>query len=475
METKREQGVITLTELKEMVEKGDIETVIVAFCDMQGRLVGKRLTGRYFLEHANEGGAHFCVYLLATDMAMNTPSGFPSLGWEQGYGDWVAKPDLRTLRIIPWHEKTALVLSDAVDHQGELVEVAPRSVLKRQLARAQSLGFTLNMASELEFYLLRETYETAYAKNYADLSLAGHYNEDYHLLQGARNEPLYRQFRAHLNGAGVPIEGTKGEAGVGQHEINVYHADALEAADRHVLLKQGVKEISMQNGYAVTFMAKPDHTWTGSSSHFHVSLWDTDNQRNVFDDPAGRQYGMSAAMDHFVAGLVLHARELSLFFAPYVNSYKRYAKASWAPTHVAWGADNRTCSLRVVGKGVSKRVENRLPGADVNPYLAAAAMIAAGLDGIERQLPLPQEWRGNAYAADDIDRLSQSPARAAQPLDSLPQSLHEAIRAFEQSDWACEAFGGTVHAHYLNAARVEQRAYDQVVTDWERNRYFEQA
>ncbi len=460
MEAKGKQGVIDLTALTALVDAGAIETVIVAFADMQGRLVGKRLTARYFLEHTTESGAHFCVYLLATDMEMTTPSGFPSIGWEQGYGDWIAKPDWGTLRILPWHEKTALVLSDVVDHQGEMVEVAPRTVLRRQLARAQSLGFNVNMASELEFYLLRETYESAYAKKYNDLALAGHYNEDYHLLQGTRNEPLYRQFRKYLTEAGVPIEGTKGEAGIGQHEINVYHADALEAADRHVLLKQGVKEISMQNGYAATFMAKPDHTWTGSSSHFHVSLWNKDNKHNVFDDPTAQQYGMSEAMGHFMAGLALHARELSIFFAPYVNSYKRYAKASWAPTHIVWGSDNRTCSLRVVGTGNGKRIENRLPGADVNPYLAAAAMIAAGLDGIERQLPLPMEWRGNAYIAEDTD--------------SLPQSLHEAIRAFEQSDWACEVFGGTVYAHYLNAARVEQRTYDQVVTDWEKNRYFEQ-
>ena len=461
MDAKREQGVISLTELTALIDGGDIETVIVALCDMQGRLVGKRLTGQYFLEHAAENGTHFCNYLLGTDMEMSTPSGFASIGWEHGYGDWTAQPDWRTLRVLPWHEKTALVLADVVDHHGELVEAAPRSVLRRQLARAQSLGFTVKMASELEFYLLQETYESAYAKKYSDLTLAGHYNEDYHLLQGTRNEPLYRQFRKYLSAAGVPVEGTKGEAGIGQHEINMYHADALEAADRHVLMKHGVKEISMQNGRAVTFMAKPDHTWTGSSSHFHVSLWNEDGARNVFDDPSEQPYGMSAVMRHFMAGLVLHVRELSIMLAPYVNSYKRYAKASFAPTHIVWGVDNRTCGLRVVGQGAGKRIENRLPGADVNPYLAAAAMIAAGLDGVERQLPLAQEWRGNAYSAAAVD--------------SLPQSLYEAISAFEQSDWAGEVFGGAVHAHYLNAAKIEQNAYDQVVTNWEKNRYFEQA
>lgn len=450
-------GMLTRAQLTEAIRSGEIDTVIVALCDMQGRLMGKRLTGQYFLDHADDG-AHFCVYLLGTDMEMNTPQGFPSMGWKQGYGDWTARPDWDSMRIIPWLEKTALCLADVVDPAGELVPVSPRTVLKHQLARAARLGLSVKLASELEFYLIRETYESAFEKNYESLQLAGHYNEDYHLLQGARNEPLYRQFRDLLTRAGVPIEGTKGEAGVGQHEINAYYAGALEAADRHVLIKQGVKEIAMQNGYSVTFMAKPDHTWTGSSSHFHVSLWDADGSRNVFADPNGH-HGMSATMGQFMAGLIDHMRELAICFAPNINSYKRYATASWAPTNIVWGHDNRTCGLRIVGHGAATRIENRFPGADVNPYLAAAAMIAAGLDGVERGLELEPEFRGNAYLADASSR--------------LPSSLYEAIAAFEQSEFARAAFGDEVYAHYLNAARVEQTAYDQVVTNWEKNRYFE--
>jgi glutamine synthetase len=461
MTTHTRRGVVTMSELTEQLKAGEVETVIVALCDMQGRLVGKRLTSQYFLEYAQDGGVHFCVYLLGTDMEMNTPDGFPGMGWEQGYGDWTARPDWETLRILPWQERTALVLADVVDREGKLVDIAPRSVLRRQLDEARRMGFTVKLASELEFYLLRETYESAHAKKYEDLALAGYYNEDYQLLQGTRNEPLYRQFRTYLSSAGIPVEGTKGEAGIAQHEINIAYAGALEAADRHVLLKQGVKEIAMQNGYAVTFMAKPDHTWTGSSSHFHISLWDADGCQNLFHDPDAHPHAMSETMRYFLAGLMAHSRELAILYAPYVNSYKRYMTASWAPVNIVWGADNRTCGLRVVGEGKGKRIENRLPGADTNPYLAAAAMIAAGLDGIKRKLPLPPEWRGNGYAADGLER--------------LPQSLHEAITAFQASEFARNALGETVHAHYLNAALVEQQTFDQVVTNWEKHRYFERA
>lgn len=460
MATQIGEGITSLNTLMEQIRHGEIETVIVAFSDMQGRLVGKRLTGQYVLDHVIEDGVHFCVYLLGTDMEMDTPVGFPDMGWDQGYGDWTARPDWSTMRTLPWHEKTAVVLADVTDHHGKLIEVAPRSVLRRQLERAAGLGYTVKMASELEFYLLDESYDAAHVKNYQNLAVAGTYNEDYQLLQASRNEPFYAQLRKLLSQAGIPIEGTKGEAGVGQHEINAYYADALEAADRHVLLKHGAKEIAIQNGRAISFMAKPDHTWTGSSSHIHLSLWDA-KETNAFHEAASELHEMSAAMKHFLAGLVVHTRELAILFAPYINSYKRYITSSWAPTHIVWGVDNRTCGLRVVGQGSGKRIENRFPGADTNPYLATAAMIAAGLDGIENRLDLPPEWAGNGYTASGVP--------------SLPTSLYEAITAFEQSELARKAFGEKVYQHYLNAARVEQHAYDQVVTNWEKRRYFERA
>ncbi len=458
MTAKRTDNRLTQTQLIAKLEADELDTVVIALCDMQGRLMGKRVTKEYFLRHAAADGVHFCVYLLGTDMEMSTPTGFPSMSWEEGYGDWTARPDWLTARLWPWLPKTALVLADAIDKQGNLVNVSPRTVLKRQLERAASLGYTVKMASELEFYLLRESYEVAFAKRYQDLQLAGYYNEDYNLLQGTRNEPLYRQFREYLAQAGIPIEGTKGEAGIAQHEVNMDYAEALEAADRHVLLKHGVKEIAMQNGYAATFMAKPHHSWTGSSSHFHVSLWNSRGE-NAFFDRTAEKYGMSDVMRHFLAGVLYHIRDLSILFAPNVNSYKRYATASWAPTRLVWGIDNRTCGLRVVGQNSGLRVENRLPGADTNPYLAGAALIMAGLDGIERQLLLPPEWKGNGYVADEAPR--------------LPESLAEAITVFASSEFAEEALGPQVHAHYLNAARVEQQAFEQSVTDWEKIRYFE--
>lgn len=450
---------LTLDELKKKLERDELDTIILAICDMQGRLMGKHITRQFFLEHAAENGVDFCVYLLGTDMEMNTPSGFPAMSWERGYGDWTAKADWNTARVLPWLPKTAMVLADVVENNGELVEVAPRTILRRQLENAAKLGFTVQMASELEFYLLKETYESAFEKSYENLKLGGHYNEDYNLLQATRNESIYRQFREQLTRADIPIEGTKGEAGIGQHEINAFYAEAMETADRHVLLKQGVKEIAMQNGASVTFMAKPDHTWTGSSSHFHISLWDQ-YARSAFYDGTDEKYGMSAVMRHFLAGLMENIRDVSILFAPNVNSYKRYAKGSWAPTNLVWGMDNRTCGLRVVGEGNSKRIENRFPGADTNPYLAAAAMIAAGLDGIKRQLELPPEFQGNGYEAGETS--------------SLPESLADAIFAFESSDFVRRAFGDVVFTHYLNAAKVEQEAYNMTVTNWEKKRYFEQ-
>ena len=457
--TGRGRGLISVDELKQRVVSGEIDTVINAFCDMQGRLMGKRVTGDFFVEHCLEHGTHFCVYLLGTDMEMETPDGYRLMNWEQGYGDWQARPDWNTLRIIPWLEKTALVLADVVDEAtGETIAIAPRTILRTQLARAAAKGLTIKAASELEFYLLTDTYEQAYAKRYQDLTRYGWYNEDYHLLQPTKAEPLYRQFRNQLSAAGIPIEFSKGEAAPGQHELNIHYADALESADRHALLKHGVKEIAMQNGYSVTFMAKPDHTWTGSSSHIHLSVWDNDGARNLFPDQAESKE-MSAMMRHFLGGMIACARELSLFIAPNVNSYKRYAVASWAPVNAVWGRDNRTCGFRIVGRGQALRIENRLPGGDTNPYLAYAACIAAGLYGIEHAIEPPDEYKGNAYLATDAP--------------TVPRALYDAIIALEDSIMARDAFGADVVAHYLNMARVEQRTYDAAVTTWERERYYE--
>lgn len=454
------RGLITVEELRRQVADGTIDTVINAICDMQGRLMGKRVTGDFFVEHCLEHGTHFCVYLLGTEMEMSTPDGFPLMSWEGGYGDWQARPDWATLRVIPWLEKTALVLADVVDEETATeVAVAPRTILRRQIARAAALGLHPEMASELEFYLFNDSYEAAHAQGYRDLTAAGWYNEDYHLLQGTRGEPFYRALRNNLSAAGVPIEFTKGEAGIGQHEINVHYTDALAAADRHALLKHGAKEIALQQGRAITFMAKPDGDWTGSSGHIHLSLWDVADGRNLFHDPTGTPYGMSRTMRHFLGGLLACAPELSLLVAPNINSYKRYAVASWAPVGVVWGRDNRTCGFRVVGRGSSLRIENRFPGADTNPYLAYAATLAAGLHGIAREIEPTAEFRGNAYVATGIP--------------TVPRALHAAIDAFAGSAVAREAFGEDVVAHYLNAARVEQQLHDAAVTSWERERYFE--
>jgi glutamine synthetase len=451
---------LSVEQLRQLVAEGAIDTVVNAICDMQGRLMGKRVTGEFFVEHCIEHGTHFCVYLLGTEMEMQTPEGYALMNWETGYGDWQARPDWNTLRMIPWQEKTALVLADAADEAtGDMIAVAPRTILRRQIARAAERGLRLKMASELEFYLLDETFEGAQEKGFQGLRRFGWYNEDYHLLQGTKAEPFYRQLRKQLSASGIPIEFTKGEAAPGQHEINFHYADALDAADRHALLKHGAKELAWQHGRSLTFMAKPDHTWTGSSSHIHLSAWDEAGARNLFHDPRAEHYGMSETMRHFLGGLIACAPELSLFAASNVNSYKRYAFASWAPTGVAWGRDNRTCGFRIVGHGQSLRIENRIPGADANPYLAYAACIAAGLHGIERRIEPPAEYRGNAYTATDVPR--------------VPRALYEAIPLWERSAVARAAFGDDVVDHYLNMARVEQHTYDAAVTSWERERYLE--
>ncbi|MGZ8481779.1 MAG: glutamine synthetase family protein [Candidatus Limnocylindria bacterium] len=448
-----------LAELKGMVRDGRIDTLIVAFTDMQGRLMGKRVQGQAFLNGAIDHGVHFCTYLLGTDMEMNTPDGFALMNWETGYGDWVADPLWDTMRAVPWLERTALVLSDTVDHHGDEIAVSPRTMLKRVVDRAAAAGFRVMAGSEFEYYLLTDTYEEAVRKGFVGLERFGHYNEDYHLLQATKAEPIHGRLRNLMTAAGIPVEFSKGEAAPGQHEVNIHYTDVLDMADQSVIFKHGAKEIAWLNGFGLTFMAKPDHTWTGSSGHLHMSLWDKAGKKALFQDPKGEPYGMSATMRHFLGGAMAYARELAVFWAPNINSYKRYAVASWAPVNVVWGRDNRTTGFRIVGDGAGLHIEDRFPGGDMNSYLAYAAVVGAGLLGIEREIEPPAEFVGNGYLATGCDR--------------MPRALHEAIRELEASEAAVDIFGADVVAHYLNAARVEQETYDAVVHPWERERYLE--
>ncbi len=442
-----------------LIADGSIDTLIVALTDMQGRLMGKRVQGQAFLNGAIDHGAHFCTYLLGTDMEMNTPDGFELMNWETGYGDWIADPLWDTLRVVPWLEKTAIVLSDTVDHHGAEIPVSPRTILKRQVEKATGLDFTVMAGSEFEYYLLTDTYEQAFRKGFVDLERFGHYNEDYHLLQATKGEPIHGKLRNLMTAADIPVEFSKGEAAPGQHEVNIHYSDVLQMADQSVLFKHGAKEIAWLNGYGLTFMAKPDHTWTGSSGHLHISLWDPAGEKARFFEEGADPYGMSATMRHFLGGMMAYARELSIFVAPNINSYKRYAVASWAPVNVVWGRDNRTTGFRIVGDGAGLHIEDRFPGGDMNPYLAYAAVVGAGLLGIERELEPPAEYHGNGYVATGCDR--------------MPRALHEAIRELEASEAAVDIFGANVVAHYLNAARVEQETYDAVVHPWDRERYLE--
>jgi glutamine synthetase len=441
--------VLTLDELRADVESGGIDTVVTAFTDMQGRLLGKREHAEFFLDQSAEHGIEGCNYLLALDMEMDPQPGYEMASWDRGYGDFHLRPDLATLRRVPWLEGTALVLCDVSWEDGSPVVASPRQVLKRQLERAAEAGFEPMFGSELEFYVLKESYEEAHAKHYRDLTPSVPYILDYHVLASTFVEPLIRQIRNGMQAAGIPVESSKGEAWPGQQEINFRFADALTAADRHVIYKNGAKEIAHLNGCSITFMAKPDHTWIGSSCHIHASL--RRDCANVFGENG-------EIFDRFLAGQIACTHELALFFAPNVNSYKRYAAGSWAPTTLAWGHDNRTCGFRIVGHGASKRVETRIPGGDVNPYLAFAAMIAAGLHGIEQRLEAPPALEGNAYESD---------------AKRFPSTLRDAIGALEQGSIARAAFGDEVVDHYLNYGRVEQRLFDQVVTGYERERLFE--
>ncbi len=451
---------INLERLRTMVRDGQVDTLIVAITDMQGRLMGKRVQAEAFLNGVIDHGAHFCTYLLGTDMEMNTPEGYALMNWATGYGDWIAHPVWDSLRVIPWLEKTALVLSDTVDEEtGAEIPISPRTMLKRQVERATDLGYSVKAGSEFEFYVLKDTFEDAFRKGYVGLERVGYYNEDYHLLQATKLEPLYRQIRNQMTEAAIPIEFSKGEAAPSQHEVNIRYGPVLEAADRSVLFKHGAKEIAWHNGYGLSFMAKPDHTWTGSSGHLHMSLWDAAGEEALFHDPAHEPYGMSQEMRWFLGGMMALSRELAIFVAPNVNSYKRFAVASWAPVNVVWGRDNRTTGFRVVGRGAALHIENRFPGGDMNAYLTYAAMVGAGLWGIRHKVEAPAEYKGNGYVATGVDR--------------MPRALYEAIAALERSEAGVEIFGQDVVDHYLNAARVEQAAYDAVVQPWERERYLE--
>jgi glutamine synthetase len=442
--------VLTLDELTAEVERGSIDTVVVAFTDMQGRLLGKRLHGEFFLEEIEaEHDVEGCNYLLALDMEMEPVPGYEIASWEQGYGDFSLRPDLATLRRLPWLQATALVLCDVQWQDGSPVQPSPRQVLKGQMERAAVLGFTPMTGSELEFYLLRQTYEEAWAQRYEDLTPSVPYILDYHVLATSYDEHLLRQIRNGMHGAGIAVESSKGEAWPGQQEVNFRFADALTMADNHIVYKNGAKEIAHANGCSITFMAKPFESWIGNSCHIHASL-SRDGTAAFADD--------DELFDRFLAGQIACFGELAIFLAPTVNSYKRYAAGSWAPTTLAWGYDNRTCGFRIVGHGASRRVETRIPGGDVNPYLAFAAIVAAGLHGIEAELELPPALEGNAYESD---------------AERFPSTMREAIAALESGSIARAAFGDQVVDHYLNYARTEQSLFDKVVTDWERIRYYE--
>jgi glutamine synthetase len=441
---------MNLVQLRARVDAGEIDTVLLALCDMQGRLQGKRLSARHFVDEVAEDGAEGCNYLLAVDVEMNTVEGYAMSSWERGYGDFELIPDLATLRLIPWLEATALVLCDLRWAGGDDVLASPRQILKRQLDRLAERGWSANASTELEFMLFSETYETAHAKRYADLVAANLYNLDYSLLATTRVEPLIRRIRNGMDGAGMVVENSKGECNFGQQEINFRYADALRTADDHVIYRNGAKEIAAQEGMAISFMAKFDER-EGSSCHIHFSLSDNDGVMVFASDPK--------LFQSFLAGQLACLRELTLLLAPNVNSYKRYAAASFAPTTIAWGNDNRTCALRVVGHGPALRFENRAGGSDLNPYLALSALVAAGLYGVRQGLELEPAYEGNAYQATDKPR--------------LPTTLREARDLFDGSRVARDAFGDEVVDHYVNAADVELAAFETAVTDWERARGFE--
>ena len=453
---------LTPGELDDLVADGTVDTVLVVFPDLQGRLMGKRVTGHYWVDHMGSGRVpiHACNYLLAVDSEMTVLPGYDYASWDQGYGDIALQPDLTTMRRIPWLEATALVMCDAVEeHDASPVAVSPRRILQRQVERAAALGYTVMFASELEFFLFRDSLDEAAAKGFTDLTPHSHVIEDYHVLQTTRDEYVIRAIRNGVDGAGVPVEFSKGEAGRGQHEINLLYSTPVDMADRHVIYKNAAKEIASRFGRAITFMAKYSEHEVGSSCHIHSSVWSSDDSETQMWDATATDH-LSEVFRGWLGGQISCGRELAWMYAPTVNSYKRYQPESWAPTALAWSVDNRTCGFRIVGHESSFRLESRIPGADVNPYLAYAATIAAGLHGIEHGIEPTARFRGNAYAASDLPR--------------VPTSIVEAIDAFAQSKVAADAFGADVHEHLLNTARQEWLAFGRAVTDWERKRNFDQ-
>jgi glutamine synthetase len=449
------RGLLTLEQLEIEVDAERIDTVLIVVTDMQGRLQGKRLSARYFLEEVAAHGSEGCNYLLAVDVDMNTVDGYAMSSWERGYGDFVMRPDLSTLRMMPWHDGTALVFADLVWGDGTDVVASPRQILRRQLARLAERGWEAYVGTELEFVIFRDSYEEAWNRRYHGLTPANQYNVDYSILGTSRVEPLLRRIRTAMDGAGMYVESAKGECNLGQHEIAFRYADALTTCDNHVLYKTGAKEIAAQEGMSITFMAKPNER-EGNSCHIHISLRSVDGTPVMAGDGP---YGLSPLGEHFIAGQLACMRDFTLLYAPNVNSYKRYAPGSFAPTAIKWGMDNRTCALRLVGHaGPSLRIENRVPGGDVNPHLAVSALIAAGLHGIDKELPLEEAYAGNAYT---------SGAEQVRP------TLREACEDWAGSSLAREAFGDEVVEHYANNARVELAAYDRAVTDWELFRNFE--
>ncbi|SSC71091.1 unnamed protein product [Ciceribacter sp. T2.26MG-112.2] len=451
----------TFDELKKDVAEGRIDTVLACMVDMQGRLMGKRFHAQFFVDSGFKE-THSCNYLLATDMEMETVPGYAATSWEKGYGDYALKPDLGTLRRVPWLEGTALVLCDVLDHHThEDIPHSPRAILKKQVKRLEAMGLKAFMATELEFFLFDQTYDDARASGYRDLQLASGYNEDYHIFQTTKEEDVMRAIRNGLQGAGIPVENTKGEASAGQGEVNVRYADALTMADRHVIIKNACKEIAWQRGKAITFLAKWHYNAAGSSSHIHQSLWSVDGKTPLFFDDKG-EHGMSELMKHYMAGLLSHASEITYFLAPYINSYKRFMAGTFAPTKAIWSKDNRTAGYRLCGentKGI--RVECRVGGSDLNPYLAMAALLAAGIDGIEKKMALEPAFTGDAYGAKDVRE--------------IPRTLRSAAVALNGSAMLRQAFGDDVVEHYVRAAEWEQEEYDRRITDWEVARGFERA
>jgi glutamine synthetase len=445
---------LTIDALRQAVVDGSIDTVVLAITDMQGRLQGKRLDAKYFLDTTLEHGTEGCNYLLAVDIDMNTVDGYAISSWDRGYGDLAMIPDVDTLRAVPWQPGTALLLADVQWLDGTDVAESPRQILKRQLARLAERGWSAYVGTELEFIVFEDSYEDAWDKRYSSLTPPNRYNIDYSILGTSRVEPLLRAIRLGMRDAGMQVESAKGECNPGQHEIAFLYDQALTTCDNHVLYKTGAKEIAAQQGSSLTFMAKYNER-EGNSCHIHLSLRTADGTPVFAGD---REGGVSTEFERCLAGQLAGLRELSYFFAPNINSYKRYQPATFAPTAVAWGHDNRTCALRVVGHGASLRYENRLPGGDVNPYLAVAAMIAAALYGVERELEPPPPFAGNAYNAG---------------FERVPTTLHQAAHLLDGSVLAREAFGDAVVDHYVNAARVEIAAFDAAVTDWERVRGFE--